>query len=427
LVHESPTVLSADEQAVARRLIGDLLPITGQLGTGMAEQVHERIPELGSAPDQTAILEETEASCFSNIDQILGLLSRGEPPESLVVPEPALDYAQGLVRRRVPLSVLLRAYRVGHAYLWNATSQALGNGIEDEGVLLSSIETSSAFMFEYVDSVCDHLVAAYQVERDRWVRTAAAVRAEIVRGIVEGKPIKEHAESTRLGYDLTRHHVGLILSGEPHNRPPGGVGSLEREAVEIAAVLGCTDPLLIPAGASVLWAWCGTFEAPRPDAIARGEAYRPPDGVRVAVGRPAHGVDGFRITHLEAGHAARFWGFGGASGATASYRAIEVVSLLAADVERARRFVASELGPLTEQSEGAERLRSTLLGFLAHGCSHVRAAQALHMHQNTVYNRVRRAEELIGRTVGEHRVELQTALMLAETLGPEVLGDSAQT
>jgi DNA-binding PucR family transcriptional regulator len=43
------------------------------------------------------------------------------------------------------------------------------------------------------------------------------------------------------------------------------------------------------------------------------------------------------------------------------------------------------------------------------------------MHQNTVYNRVRRAEELLGGSVAERRVELQTALMLAETLGSEVL------
>jgi hypothetical protein len=43
------------------------------------------------------------------------------------------------------------------------------------------------------------------------------------------------------------------------------------------------------------------------------------------------------------------------------------------------------------------------------------------MHQNTVYNHVRRAEELLGGSVTERRVELQAALILAETLGPEVL------
>jgi DNA-binding PucR family transcriptional regulator len=142
----------------------------------------------------------------------------------------------------------------------------------------------------------------------------------------------------------------------------------------------------------------------------------------MALGRPAFGIGGFRMTHIEAGHAARFWALGnGSLDGTASYQAVEVVSLLAADLERARRFVGSELGPLADRSEAAARLRSTLLGFLAHGGSHVHAAQALHMHENTVYKRVRKAEELIGRPIAERRVEVQTALMLAETIGADVL------
>jgi hypothetical protein len=417
------TVLSADDQLPARGMIADLLPLSNRLGVGMADRIHDRIPELGTPADERAIFEETEASCRSNIDQILTLLSHGEGPEALIVPEPALDYAQGLVRRQVGISVLLRGYRVGHQFLWKQTAQTLRDGLEDERSLVSSLETSASFMFEYVDSVCDQLVAAYHVERDRWVRSAAAVRAETARNLIEGRSGSERVDSSRLGYELERHHVGLILSGEAQHHAPGGVGSLERQAIEICAALGCTDPLLIPAGAAALWAWSGTFDPPSAQALASVETYRPPDGVRIAIGRPARGVEGFRVTHLEAGHAARFWKSGSTASGTATYRSVEVVSLLAADPERARRFVANELGPLAAQSEAADRLRSTLLGFLSHGCSHVHAAQALHMHQNTVYNRVRRAEELIGRSVGDHRVELQTALMLAESLGPEVLED----
>jgi hypothetical protein len=289
-------------------------------------------------------------------------------------------------------------------------------------MLHSSIESSSNFMFEYIDLVSDELVDAYHVERDRWVRSAAAVRAETARNIIDGVLDSERAASSRLGYELRRSHTGLILAGEPRALP-GGHGSLEREAIEAAAILGCADPLLIPVGGDVLWAWCGTFKSPSPEALSRIERHHPPEGVRMAVGRPAYGIEGFRVTHLEAGHAASFWDLHQAyTGGTTSYRSIEVISLLASDRERARRFVRNELGPLAEQSEAAARTRSTLLGFLAHGCSHVRAAQELHMHQNTVYNRVRRAEELLGGSVAERRVELQTALMLAETLGAEVLG-----
>jgi hypothetical protein len=412
------TTLDRPDQADARAVVSSLAPTSPRIGGDMATHLHDRIPELGAFADQPALLGSTEASCTANVSQIIAMLAAGASPTELKVPEPALDYARGLVQRRTPLAVLLRAYRVGHAYFWNIVSPLLTAEVSDDQVLVSSIEASSNFMFEYIDLMSGELVDAYHVERDRWVRSAAAVRAETARQIIDGKLDDERVGSSRLAYELRRHHVALILAGEPGEHG----GSLEREAVEVGAMLGCADPLLVPAGAGVLWAWCGTFKNPTPAALARIESHRPPDGVRIAVGRPAYGIDGFRFTHVEAGHAARFWEFGGSySGGTTSYRSVEVVSLMASDIERARRFVNIQLGPLAEHSEGAARMRSTLLGFLAHGCSHVRAAQELHMHQNTVYNRVRRAEELLGGPVADRRVELQTALMLAETLGDSVL------
>jgi hypothetical protein len=292
--------------------------------------------------------------------------------------------------------------------------------VGEEEARTAALDAASNFMFEYIDVISDALVGEYHVERDRWVRTAAAIRAETVREILDGQHEHERAASTRLGYELRRTHVGLILAGEPESQTRPGAGGLEHQATEAAAVLGCADPLLVPAGAAVLWAWCGTFKPPTPAALAKLARYQPPAGVRMAVGRPAFGIDGFRVTHVEAAHASRFWDIGAPHGTT-SYSSVEVVSLLASDLPRARRFVDGALGALAEQSDAAAGLRSTLLCFLAHGCSHVQAAHELQMHQNTVYNRVRRAEELLGGPVTERRVELHTALMLAQTLGPEVL------
>jgi hypothetical protein len=388
----------------------------------MAMYIHDRVPEFRLAPDEHALRGETQASCDANIEQILRLLAVGAPATELTVPGPALDYAQGLVHRNTPLAILLRAYRLGHAHMSSVLQRELRNSIGDNSVVLSSVETCSNFIFEYIDGVCGELVDAYHVERDRWVRSAAAIRAETVRSILEGDGENEQSASARLGYDLRRWHIGLILAGEPTAVPSGRRRSLEREAIEAAALVGSGDPLLIPAGATSLWAWCGTFARPTAEALATIESHRPTEGVRLAVGRPAYGIEGFRVTHVEAGHASRFWEVGAARmGGTTAYRAVEVVSLLAADIDRARRFVASELGPLAEDSDSAARIRSTLLTFLAHGASHTRAAQALHMHHNTVYNRVRRAEELLGTSVNVGSLELQTALVLAETLGAEVL------
>jgi DNA-binding PucR family transcriptional regulator len=103
------------------------------------------------------------------------------------------------------------------------------------------------------------------------------------------------------------------------------------------------------------------------------------------------------------------------------YAQVELVSLLASDLPRAREFVATRLGPLAAASEPARRLRETLSAFLAVGGRSSRAAKELYVHQNTVVYRVKRAEELLGRRVNDEPLELMCALLLADTFGPAVL------
>jgi hypothetical protein len=64
-----------------------------------------------------------------------------------------------------------------------------------------------------------------------------------------------------------------------------------------------------------------------------------------------------------------------------------------------------------------------VLAFLAAGGSATRVAKELHVHQNTVTYRVKRAEELLGRRVTENPIELTCALTLVGALGPGVLSD----
>lgn len=415
----TPASLGGDQHEAARRSIVGLHASAPVIGGRMAEHLHATIPEL-QRRDEQAIFEETEASCTSNVEQILALLARGEQASALVTPEPAVRYAQGLVRRRIPLDVLLRAYRVGHAYLWSITARQFRADIRQEAELLSSLEASGAFIFEYVDRISAELVAAYHVERDRWVRSAAAVRAETAQQIIDGGDLSDTAASARLGYELRRHHVGAVLALDSSDTAAAAELSLEREALAAAGALDGADVLMIPAGAAVLWAWFAVPD-PRPDFLRRLEARRLAPGIRMAIGRPAAGLDGFRVTHIEAQHAIRFSEASSAAGVPVSYRAVELVSLLAADLDRARRFVAGELGPLAHATESAADARAVLMAFLACGGSHVHAAELLHMHPNTVYKKVRRAELELGAPVAERRVELTNALMLAQSLRGEVL------
>jgi DNA-binding PucR family transcriptional regulator len=144
--------------------------------------------------------------------------------------------------------------------------------------------------------------------------------------------------------------------------------------------------------------------------------------VLIAFGKPAKGIEGFRSSHAEALQAARIATLAGsARSPVTNYASVELVSLLATDLTRARNFVAGQLGPLAATAEPAARLRDTVLAFLASGGSATRVARELYVHQNTVAYRVKRAEELLGRKVGERPIELTCALTLAAVLGPAVL------
>jgi DNA-binding PucR family transcriptional regulator len=141
---------------------------------------------------------------------------------------------------------------------------------------------------------------------------------------------------------------------------------------------------------------------------------------------PVERVAGFRTSFGEAKHAARIGALiGDSKSSVTSYARVELVSLLASDLPRAREFVASRLGPLAVTGGTAERLRETVLAFLVSGGSPTRVAQELFVHKNTVAERIKRAEQMLGRRVNESPVELEVALTLAASLGDAVLGDAA--
>ncbi|MEA2167693.1 MAG: hypothetical protein QOF76_993 [Solirubrobacteraceae bacterium] len=395
-----------------QELAGELLPQTPELARGMADHLYAAIPEL-SATEDDELRAELLDSTAANIGQIMRLMAHGASTDDVVVPHEALEYLRGNVRRGIPLAALLRSYRLGHGWLWERWSRALQDRVDDSGELAAGQDQSSAFMFAYVDRVCDVLVEEFGTERERMMRGAAQLRAETARAILAGEPVDEEAASRRLGYELHRHHVAMRVTGAGTE-----ISGVERAVGEAAAALGTKDPLVVASGATRFDAWCGSFAAPATDALLR---YEPPPGVLVAFGTPGEGIPAFRRSHAEALQAARIGSLRGAVSPVTSYADVELVSLLAGDLPRARAFVAGQLGPLASTAEPAERLRATVLAFLASGGRAARVARELYVHENTVAYRVKRAEEMLGHKITERPVELTCALTIAAVLGPVVL------
>ncbi len=394
-----------------RELAAELLDTTGQLAREMTDHLVATVPELAAGDDD--LREETRASCASNIDQIMRMLKLGVGAESIVVPVEAGEWVRGLVRRGITLAALLRTYRLGHAWLWERWSSGLQARVTDAEELAVAQDRSSAFMFGYIDRISDVLVGEYGSERERVMRSAELLRAEAVRGILAGDAVDEEVAAGRLGYELRRHHVALRVASAG-----GELRGLDRAVGEVAALLGRGEPLVLPSGVATHDVWCGSFDPPD---LAPLDDYEPPHGIRIAVGAPGHGVAGFRRSHHEAVQAARVATLAAGAGIVTSYGRVELVSLLASDLTRARTFVASRLGPLAAPGEPTARLRETVLAFLTAAGSSTRVAKELFVHQNTVTYRIKKAEELLGRRVTDDPVELSCALALAAALGAAVL------
>jgi DNA-binding PucR family transcriptional regulator len=408
----------SERESVCQQLAAELLATTPEVAREMAEHLYAAVPQL-AALDDGEIMAELTASTEANIRQVLWLLKRGGGVDEVTLPPEAASFTRGNVRRGIPLPAELRGYRLGHAWLWDRWMRALQERIHDPEELVAAQDVSSALIFAYVDRVSDVLVEEYGTERERMMRGASHLRAETVRAILAGEPVDEETLHGRLGYDVRRAHVAfrVVASGA------GEVRGLERAAREAAAAVASGEPLIVPSGAASLDVWAGSYEAVD---TARLEGYAPPEGIRVAFGRPGRGLPGFRRSHGEAVQAARVSSLaGGLERPVVGYAQVELVSLLASDLPRAREFVATRLGPLAAAGEPAQRLRDTLRAFMAAGGRSTRAAKELYVHQNTVTYRVKRAEELLGHRVSDDPLELMCALVLAETLGTAVLVDES--
>jgi DNA-binding PucR family transcriptional regulator len=391
-------------RATARRVLED----PGELFAAMDAAVLEAVPVLAADP---AIAADASASNRANLIRWLQANVRdpgGQVPLDLT-PE-ALDIARDVIRRGIDQEALLTAYRQGQNTAFRHWMRVATEETGDAATLGTMLEASSRSMFVFVDDILAGLYARMELEREELVGGRLAQRVQTVNLVLEGAPITEERASARLGYELAREHVALVLWTP--EAPVAGQGSLERMADHLAREAGARRPFTMPAGTAVLWAWIAPPDPPSLDAIRLAVDAGPP-GVSVAIGTPARGIAGFRRSHEEAIAAQRLAGRGHADQRLVAYGEVEIVVLAAADEARAAQFVTSTLGELVEAKE---ELRETLRAFLRERGSATRTARVLYTHRNTILNRVARAEALLPRPLSGNELGVAVALEIRHWL-----------
>lgn len=405
----------ADADATMRELAAQIAHEADALGAQLAAFVLEEVPAYRGL-DSDEIREVTVTSGRVNVGAIFSMLQFGIPPETIRQPAGAVDFAHTMIHRGVDLATILRTYRLGHDRLWDTWIAFIAQRIDDTALLAAVTRRSSALMFGYFDAVGQDIAADYDVERERWLRSAAAVRDAVVEQVLAGEELDAEQAGLGLRHELRRHHVAFIVWNADDQQGAALAERAELLAGEVATALGAGSPLVVRPSGSALWGWASRF-----DAFA-GEldgllADVGADGLRVCAGASGWGIEGFRESHAQAREAQRVARLMGGGPAVTTYRSVALASALCADVDVAQRFSRTELGPLDAPTPAAERLRMTLAAYFDEGNSPVRAARRLGVHEKTVVYRVRRAEALLGHPVAGRRAELELALRVRSLLG----------
>ncbi|MEV8588137.1 helix-turn-helix domain-containing protein [Streptomyces sp. NPDC051180] len=286
-------------------------------------------------------------------------------------------------------------------------------GSEDLGGLVVRAASGLTGEDERLLELAAQAVAFLLLMRRSTAVAEGPVRDELLDDLIADPP---HApqqiaqRARRLGVDLRKPHVLVVA------RPEGGEQG--------RAVVWASSYAYRLSGLKTVQGGCIVLLLPGIDASAAAKAVAaelsPLLGhpVSVAAAGPGWSPDGVGRMHQEAGRCLDAMSALGGTGSAASVQDLGFLGLLLSDDHDVEGFVESAIGPVLDyDAERLTDLTRTMEAYFASGGSPTNAAEALHVHPNTVSRRLERIGELLGpewQKPGQV-LEVQLALRLQRT------------
>lgn len=408
-------------EALARRL--------RDIEDQMVEDMTAQMVEIDHLDGDPVLVDLLRASVEGNITTINHVLANNIPIAHLQPTTAAVEYALRLAQRQVPSNSLMRAYRMGEFEYNRLCLGFLEELALAEGLAVRVAKYVATVLFDYIDWITLYVFQAYESERRRWIGAEGNVLSSTVNQLLDGDDELEvfevEAFETETGYRLDRTHLAVILWSHDS---VAGLAEIDRAARSLAVALRASAaPVITATDRSTVWVWIPFDRTmPRTDSAAVAAQVTLPPNLRMAIGLPGAGVAGFRRSHQQARAAYDVAttvprtepvvvGYGD--------RGIAVVSVMARDLPSTRAWIGEVLGPLADDTPNAQILRATLSEFLAGGESHVRTAERMMLHRNTVKYRIGKAMDSLPER--HDRMDLALALTVCEYLGAAVLRERA--
>ncbi|QYJ05358.1 helix-turn-helix domain-containing protein [Nocardioides panacisoli] len=372
-------------------------------------EILDAVPEVAA---DRVLVEELHASTRAHWRNFLVTLA---DDYRLALPPAAVALSQSIARRHLDINVLLKIYRVANMGVFRHLTErthadALPEGLPRDEVLVHLWNRAA----RWIDDSVEDLIDDFTAEVDRLQEGALARREETIEALIAGTDPGPGAEQA-LGQPLDRWHTAFVLWAAESS-------SQEQLALSDTAARMCDEldlgrPLTTLAGSREVWGWVSTVTEPViPEAAAPTLEAR---GLRVAWGRPAHGVAGFRTTHLQA-RAAHRLALAGQEPAQ-RYADLELLALVG-EGELTKEMVRREIAGLTGVRRGDEAVRATVLTHLRNGQDVESTARTHFIHPNTVRYRIGKAESALGRRIGDRPAQLEIALAWLAWHGLDALG-----
>jgi PucR C-terminal helix-turn-helix domain/GGDEF-like domain len=333
------------------------------------------------------------SSLRTAIDYGLAALETGDR-RSPEVPPALPAQARAAARSGVGLETVLGRYFAGYTLLVDyAIEEADASGLLDK-VALRDLLRGQAAVFERLIA---EVSGEYRREASRRLVSSEQQRAERVRRLLAGELI----DSTDLTYELEDWHIGAVAAGA------GAAEALE-------ALAGSLDrrQLLIRRDDGTIWGWLGCRREVDREQTFERISKDWPEEMRLAVGEPAKGRAGWRLTHRQARMA--FPLTRPRHSPVIRYGEVALAASILQDDLLSSSLRQLYLDPLTDDRDGGQCLRATLRAYFTAERNVSSTAAALGVGRQTVRKRLQRVEAALGRDIRGCGAELEAALQLQE-------------
>jgi hypothetical protein len=370
--------------ALVARIDRDSLADT-LLATFLAE-----IPGYGRLPE-SVVRGEILDVIRQNIDLCLDWVAGGGLPDSARFDEFRTS-AKNRASEGVPLEDLLRAYRLGGTAAWRVLVAEAAPDERDE------LPYAAELIMNYLDQVSGVVAGAYLDERQHLVSELERGARALLDALLEGEPLDptHHQTAAKLRFPIAGKLAAFAatLPGEEttgHARAAAGLrmtGVLAlTEGDRIVGLAAPDHPLAdgLPAGAVIVV-----------------DAAVPRDELAASLADVRFGIE----VALRDGHTG-----------TVDLEELALDLLLAWSPRVAailRRRALDPLGPASGRTRG--ELRKTVATYVALRRDRQETAELLHIHPNTLDNRLRRAHELTGLDLDDPEDLAAVVLALHEPL-----------